>query len=232
MKPLLPRFRKRLRTSGGERVQGVVRSRVVDESNEAFRQAEELPEPVRRQAFQLGRSGRRPPDHRVRVDRRGQQFGENGRGGSRICEVRQEARMIPVREARNHPFLEVTQDVVQGLALPRRRRRPRGTHLARAHAGQNRVSSGGAKVLRDPFEDAPALDQEFLGRHVSQLRDRQGRKAGVGRSHGLQPRPLPTMSRNSLRIARSCSATRVSRSSGTDSGPPGPATRAETRLSG
>ena len=82
--------------------------------------------------------------------------------------------MIPVREARHHPFLEVAQDVLQWLAFQGGRRRQRGAHLARAHAGQNRISSARSEVLRDPFEDVPPVNQEFLGRHVPQFRDRQG----------------------------------------------------------
>ncbi len=84
---------------------------------------EQLPYPVDRAQLELGRRRRGAPVERHLVQRRGQQLGEDPRLGRGDGEVREEARVLPVRERGDDQLVEVAQHVRERLALLRRRRR-------------------------------------------------------------------------------------------------------------
>ena len=103
-----------------ERVQRGDRRRVVDDSLEVATQAEQLPEPAKRDLFELRRRRRRPPQHRLNVERGGQELREDAGRAAGDREIGEEAGMVPVRDAGNQHPLEIGKDGVEGLALGRR----------------------------------------------------------------------------------------------------------------
>ena len=101
--------------------------------------------------FELGRRRRRPPQHRLLVERGRQELGEHARRAAGDREVGEEARMVPVREAGHEHALEVGEDArrtarplpARWRAAPRRcrrARRARGPDSARGARGSRRSS--------------------------------------------------------------------------------------------
>ena len=110
---------------GGERVQRRDRRRVVDHALERVGQAEQLPQPAERHLLELGRRRRGAPQHRLLVERGGQELGEDAGRAAGDGEVGEEAGMVPVRDAGQDDALEVGEDRVERLAVLGRARRER-----------------------------------------------------------------------------------------------------------
>src|SRR5581483_5522945 len=70
------------------------------------------------------------PRHRVHVQRRNEQLGEDARLGARVRKPREEARVVPVRERREDQLVEIAQHVRERLAALGRRSRQGGAHRA------------------------------------------------------------------------------------------------------
>ena len=87
---------------------------------EAPRKADQLPHPVEDELLELGGGGRRPPEHRVDVQRGDQELRQDPRLGARDREVGEEARVVPVRDAREEHLVEIAQDGGERLGLPGR----------------------------------------------------------------------------------------------------------------
>ena len=86
------------------------RGRVGDEPVERIRQAERLAQPADDDPLELGRDRRRPPEHRVLAERRGQHLAEDPGPGRGRREVGQEARVLPVRRVRLDEPAVVVED--------------------------------------------------------------------------------------------------------------------------
>ncbi len=138
---------------GGERGESADRRGVVDDSVEGVGQAEHPAQPAERDVFELGRGGRGAPEHRVDVERRGERFGEDGHRRGTDREVREEPRVIPVRDPRHHVLFEVGEDPIERLALDRRFVRQRVDQVARLRAREHRVPSRLVKIVVDPRGD-------------------------------------------------------------------------------
>ena len=90
---------------------------VVDDTFECVRQADQLPQPAERHGFELGRRRRGPPQHRLLIERRRKELGEDaGRAGG-DCEIREEAGMVPVRQAGHEHALEVGHDRLERFTV-------------------------------------------------------------------------------------------------------------------
>ena len=116
------------------------RRRVLDVAVPAARQPEQLREPVQHRQLELGRGRRREPRHRVHVQRRDQELGEDPRLRAGVREPGEEARMVPVRERRQHELVEVAQHRRERLALLRRRVRQLRAEVARRDGRRDRAA--------------------------------------------------------------------------------------------
>ena len=152
---------------GGEGEHRRDRSRVVDVTRPVGIDAEHLPQPVERTILELRRRRRRLPEHRVHVQRRRQQLGEDsGRTGA-DREVGEEAGVIPVSDPRNDHALEVGNDVIERLARARRRRRERGRDLARSRARDHGKALRMREILAHPLDETLPVVDEALGWDVA-----------------------------------------------------------------
>ena len=115
---------------------------VLDVAVPGRRQAEQVGEPGERDLLELGRGRRRAPEHRVLVERRDQELGEDARLGRGDAEVREEARVVPVRDARQQDRVEVGEHRRERLALSGRRRRQL---CADRRPGATRESTGSSR---------------------------------------------------------------------------------------
>ena len=122
---------------------------------------EQLRRPVADQAFELGRGRRRAPQERDRVERGGQQLGEDPRARRRVGEVGEEARVLPVRHARHEHLVEVAQDGGERLALLGRRGRQARADVARLDLGEHRQLADALEVALDPLERGVAVVEEL-----------------------------------------------------------------------
>ena len=154
----------------GQRVQAGDGRRVVDDPLERVGQAEKLPQPAQRHLFELGRGGRRPPQHRLHVQGGRQELGEHPGGGARDGEVGEEARVVPVGDAGQDDPLEVAEDLVERDAGRGRGRRQRAAHRARRTAGEDRIALGVVQVAGYPVDEGVAVPAERLGVHVAEAR--------------------------------------------------------------
>ena len=166
--PLLPDLEPGGLARRGERAQRGDRRRVVDDAAEGGGQAEELPEPVEDDVLQLGGGRRRAPEHGVDVERGAEELAEDPRSGAADCEVREEARVVPVGDARKDHALEVREDPVERLRALRRRRGQGASNVAGLHAGQDGVSFRRRQEPRDPVHDLVAVPPELLGIEVAE----------------------------------------------------------------
>ena len=146
-----------------ERMHRRDRRRVVDDAFECPGQPDQLAQPAERHLFELGRGGRRAPQHRLLIERGGQEIGEHAGSAAGDREVRHEARMIPVREAGHEHAFEVAHDLLERLGIFRRLRRERIDDVARPHAREDRVLVGVFQVVRDPVDERVAVFTEIVG---------------------------------------------------------------------
>ena len=139
------------RSRGRERRQRRRRRGVLDVAVQAGRQPEELREPVQRDLLELGRRRRGRPRHRIRVQRRDQQLGEDPR-------LRPGVRRSRRRSAGDSSGSAPGRSARRGRAGRRRRARaarardgqPR-PQLARPHGGNHRPLGDPLQVGRDPL---------------------------------------------------------------------------------
>ena len=87
--------------------------RVVDEPEPSRTESEELAEPVHRELLELRRRRGCLPQHRVDVERRGEQLGKNARDRRGDGEVGEEARVVPVRDAGEDLRLEIAENPLE-----------------------------------------------------------------------------------------------------------------------
>ena len=73
--------------------------------------------------LELGRGRGGSPEEADRVERRGQQLGEDPGLGPADREIREEARVLPVRDAGQEDLVEIAQHRLERLRLLGRRRR-------------------------------------------------------------------------------------------------------------
>src|SRR5207244_10379279 len=97
------------------------RGRVLDVAVPAARKAEELGQPVEGHRLELRRGGRGAPDEGDRVERGGEELGEDARLRGRGREVREEARVLPVRDPGQEELVEVVEHGRERLGMLRRR---------------------------------------------------------------------------------------------------------------
>ena len=133
---------------------------------EGVGEAEGLAQPVEDHLLELGHRGAGGPEHPLGADAAGEQVTQDaGRGGVR-GEVREEARVLPVRHAREQVRVEIGQHRVEGLGVLRRDPRESGGDLARLDLRQHRQLAHPIPVVRDPVHHPVALLPELLGRQV------------------------------------------------------------------
>ena len=145
---------------------------VLDVSDELGRQAHELSKPVARQLFQLLQRGRRPPQDPDLIQAGDEELRENARLGSRHREVGEEARALPVRQARQHDSVEIVEQRLERLGLVGRRGRQRSADRARLDGREHGELADVLEVGRDPLERERAVLPEvahfasfFTSRH-------------------------------------------------------------------
>ena len=115
-------------------------------------QAEQLPHPVDGPQLELRRRGRGAPEDRDLVQRRREQLGEDPRLRRGRREVREEARVLPVRQRGDDQLVEVAQHVRERLALLRRRERQLRGELARLHLREHRQLADALEIARRPVD--------------------------------------------------------------------------------
>ena len=94
--------------------------------------------------------GRRAPDERDLVHRRREQLGEDPRLRRGDREVREEARVLPVRQRGHDQLVEVAQDVGERLGLLRRRHRQLRGQLAGLHLREHRQLADALEIAAPP----------------------------------------------------------------------------------
>ena len=149
---------------GDQRRQRRSRSGVLDVAVPAFREAEELAHPVDDAELELGRGGRSAPDERNLVQRRRDQLREDARLRRRDREVREEARVLPVRERGQEQLVEVAEHVGERLGLLGRRRRQLRRQLAGRDLREHRQLGHALEVARRPLERGRAVFPEVAQR--------------------------------------------------------------------
>ena len=124
---------------------------------QALREADHLAQPVGRRLLDLGDRRARLPgeaeDAEPRADVVAEHRGQLGVRG----EVAEEARVLPVREPRQHHAIEVTQDGVEALGLVRRGSR-------RASRGSSRARPATSRAARRCEPDSPRSSRRSGGR--------------------------------------------------------------------
>ena len=145
---------------GNECVQRPDRGRVVDHALEGIGKSDQLTQPAERDFLELGRRGRRPPEHRLLIERCGEKFGQDARRAGGDREIGEESWMIPVREARHEQTLEVGHDGLEGFRVFRRRGRQRRFDRPRLEARKHGVFFGMIEVLGDPLNQPVAVTPE------------------------------------------------------------------------
>ena len=133
---------------------------------ERVRQAERLAELVEDDLLELGRGRAGRPEHPLGADAAGEQVAQHAGGGGVRREVREEARVLPVREAGDEVLVQVRQHGLERLRLLRQRRRQRRRHVARLHLGEHGQVVDGLPVVRDPVHDPVSLLAELVRRQV------------------------------------------------------------------
>jgi len=111
--------------------------RVVDHPLERLGHPEKLPEPPERDLLQLGRRRGRTPEHRLDVERSGEELGEHAGSAAGDREIGKEPGVVPVRDPREDDALEVGEDAVERLAPVGRGVRQRAPDVAGAAAGED-----------------------------------------------------------------------------------------------
>ncbi len=147
------------------RVHRADRRRVVDDAFETRRKPEQLAQPAERDGLELGCRRRCPPEHRLLVERRGEQIGEDARRAAGAREIREEAGVIPVREAGHEHALEVGHDALERLAVFRCGCGKRRGDLARRDAGENGIALGVFEVISDPVDEGVRVATEIRRIH-------------------------------------------------------------------
>ena len=112
----------------------------VSSPSNAVRQPEPLAQPVDDDLLELGADRRRPPQHRVLAERRGQHLAEDARARRGRREVGHEARVLPVGRVGGHQPVVVGEDRVERLRLSRAARL--------GNAGRSEPGSIGGKTAR------------------------------------------------------------------------------------
>ena len=129
-------------------------------------QPEQFGQPVQDDRLQLcaGRAGR--PHHALHAEPGREQIAED-RWPARVRrEVREEARMLPVRDAGQDQAAQVGQHLLVRLALLGRMRGQRRPHLTGPHLRPHRMRFDRAQVVGDPVDHLLAIVTELLWRHV------------------------------------------------------------------
>ena len=156
------------RLAGGEqRVHGRDRRGVVDHAFESRRQADQLAQPAERHGFELRGRRRRAPQHRLLVERRRQELGEDAGRAGRDREVGEEAGMIPVRQAGHEHALEVGHDRRRTVRrLPARWRAARPRCRRASTRDENGIALDVLEVVGDPVDELVAVAPEICGVHA------------------------------------------------------------------
>src|SRR5439155_15539453 len=131
--------------------------RVVDDAFERVGQAEKAAQPGKRDLFEFGRGGRRPPEHRLLIKRGREKFGEHAGGARRRRKVREKSRMVPVRQGGDQYALEVLENILERLAMFGSVVRQRVANVARRDARQDRITLGPTQVGGDPLHQRVAV---------------------------------------------------------------------------
>ena len=97
-----------------------------------------------------------------------QELAEDAGRGAADREVGEEARVVPVGDAREDHALEVGEDAVERLGILRRRRRQGAPDVPRLHPGQHRVALGRREEAGDPVHHLVTVPPELLGIEVAE----------------------------------------------------------------
>ena len=136
------------------------RRRVFDVPVPLAREPEQLREPVHRHDLELRRGRRGPPEDLRYVQRRGEELRQDPRLRARRREVGEEARMLPVGDARQQHLIEVSQHRRKRLACLRRCLRQRPPDLAGLHLRQHRQLVHPLEVRGRPLQRRRAVVAE------------------------------------------------------------------------
>ena len=132
---------------------------------ERLGKAEQLHHPVEHQRLQLGARGRRHPAHPLHAQAGREQLTEDRRIGRVRREVGEEARVLPVDDARDDDPLEIGAHRLPALGVGGRRGRQGGPYRAGLQVRAHRVALDPLDVVSDPVDQLVAGAAELLGRH-------------------------------------------------------------------
>jgi hypothetical protein len=108
---------------------------------------DDVEQPADDHLLELRSGGAGPPEHDVRVERRGQHLADDARSGGRAAEVRKKARMLPVRQVGLEQALVVVEDGADRRGLLGRFPVEKGAQAAGLDVGQNRPAGDAGKVV-------------------------------------------------------------------------------------
>ena len=145
------------------------RGRVLDDAVKSIGQADHLPEPVEHARLHLRGRGRRLPQHALRAERRGEHLREERRRARVRREVGEEARVLPVRDPRQHDRGEVGEDRLHRLAALGRRERELRGDLSGLDLGAHGIALDLGQVVGHPVDERVGVAAELRGVHDGQL---------------------------------------------------------------
>ena len=153
---------------------------VLDHALIGFGQTEALTQPVEHARLHLGRRRRGLPEHALRCDERGDEFGKD-RGRSSIgVEIGKETRVLPMRDAGHHDPLEIGHDRVEAGAVLGWARLQQGGDVARFGLRAHGAVADRFVVVGAPIGGGLGLCGEIIPAHdVSPLRLRVPRWVGL-----------------------------------------------------
>ncbi len=149
-----------------QRDQGGRRGGVLKNSGEGLGKANHPSKPVHHDFFELGGRGTGLPAHRLRAQTGRHQIGQD-RGQTGIGrEIGEEARMAPVRHARQHHPPQVGQKRFHRLRFGRRLGGEQSADFAGLAIAHHPQLGQVASVLRDPIDQGVAEHSKFVRGHA------------------------------------------------------------------
>ena len=137
------------------------RRRIVNNAVELVRQSQPLPQPIDHDCLQFGCRGRRPPRHRVHVERRSNDLAKKSRPGGCPSEVAQKHRMAPMHHAGKNHSVDIGENVLERFAMLRRLGRKGGANRARFVIRCNAQLTDIFAIVRDPISEPVKLFPKF-----------------------------------------------------------------------
>ena len=145
--------------------EGGRRSRILDDAGEGLRQPQHLAQPVHHHLFHF--RGRRTglPAHALGTETGAGEIAQYGGQIGIAGKIGEEARVVPVGDARQHDLFEILEDVLQPFALEGWFRGQLASDVPGLHRAHHRQGFHAFPVGRDPFDEVVASAAEGVGVH-------------------------------------------------------------------